>query len=122
MSKLPRGNAWRPDFEAPGPHVIIEKNNGIVFEGRAFRDPLEQEDEDDEFTNYRYYESRKILGKLYRAIDEQAIFNEIQRRSAEHGASSRSTVIDNLWKYIEGKVLGFEWKDQMEWAWDIRDM
>jgi hypothetical protein len=122
MSKLPRGNPWRPDFEAPGPHVTIEKNDGIVFESHTFRDPLEQEDEDDEFSSYRYYESHKVLGKLYRAIDEQAIFAEIQNRSAAHGASSRSTVIDRLWQYVESKVRGFLWRNQMEWAWDVRDM
>ncbi|TVY82362.1 RNA-dependent RNA polymerase [Lachnellula suecica] len=122
MSRLPRGNPWRPDFEAPGPHVTIEKNDGIVFESKKFRDPLEEEDEDDEFTNYRYYESNKVLGKLYRAIDEQKIFTEIQNRSAAHGASSRSTVIDEIWKYVQKKVRGFQWEDQKEWAWDIRDM
>jgi RNA dependent RNA polymerase len=122
MSQLPRGNPWRPDFEAPGPHVMIEKNNGIVFEAKTFRDPLDQEDEDDEFTSYRYYESNKVLGKLYRAIDEQAIFQEIQNRTSAHGVSSRSTIINEVWKYVQKKVQGFQWKDQMDWAWDIRDM
>lgn len=121
MSLLPRGNPWRPDFEAPGPHITIEKNNGIVFEAKVFRDPLEQEDEDDEFTSYRYYESNKVLGKLYRAIDEHAIFAEIQKRSSDQ-FNTRSNVIDEVWKYVQGKVQGFQWGDQMGWAWDIRDM
>ncbi|TVY46699.1 putative RNA-dependent RNA polymerase [Lachnellula occidentalis] len=122
MTKLPKGNPWRPDFEAPGPHVTIEKNNGIVFETKTFRDPLEQEDEDDEFTNYRYYESNKILGKLYRAIDEQAVFQEIQKRASANGITSRSNIIDQVWGYVEKKVQGFQWEDQMDWARDIRDM
>ncbi|TVY45069.1 RNA-dependent RNA polymerase [Lachnellula subtilissima] len=122
MTKLPKGNPWRPDFEAPGPHVMIEKNNGIVFETKTFRDPLDEEDEDDEFTNYRYYESNKILGKLYRAIDEQAVFQDIQKRASADGTTSRSNIIDEVWSYVQKKVQGFQWEDQMEWAEDIRDM
>lgn len=122
MTKLPKGNPWRPDFEAPGPHVTIEKNNGIVFETKPFRDPLDQEDEDDEFTSYRYYESNKILGKLYRAIDEQAVFQDIQKRASASGITSRSNIIDEVWRYVEKKVQGFQWEDQMDWASDIRDM
>ncbi|TVY55116.1 RNA-dependent RNA polymerase 2 [Lachnellula cervina] len=122
MTKLPKGNPWRPDFEAPGPHVTIEKNSGIVFETKPFRDPLDQEDEDDEFTSYRYYESNKILGKLYRAIDEQAVFQDIQKRASASGITSRSNIIDEVWRYVEKKVQGFQWKDQMDWASDIRDM
>jgi len=122
MTRLPKSNPWRPDFEAPGPHVMIEKNNGIVFETKTFRDPLDQEDEDDEFTSYRYYESNKILGKLYRAIDEQAVFQDIQKRASADGFTSRSNIIDEVWCYVEKKVQGFQWEDQMEWAEDIRDM
>jgi hypothetical protein len=66
MSRLPKYNPYRPDFEAPGPHVRIEKHIGLSFDAPVDRDPDEQGDEDDDFSAYRYYESEKILGKLYR--------------------------------------------------------
>ncbi len=63
MSRLPKYNPWRPDFEAPGPHVRIEKHKGLSFDTPVDR---ERDDEDEDFSAYRYYESEKILGKLYR--------------------------------------------------------
>lgn len=121
MSQLPRGNPWRPDFEAPGPHVYIEKE-GVSFEPPSFRDPLEDEDEDDEFSSFRYYESNKVLGKLYRAIDEREIFEEIQKRASAQGIARRSQIMDSVWKHVESRAKGIQWEYLMDEASDIRDM
>jgi hypothetical protein len=122
MTLLPRSNPFRPDFEAPGPQVHVEKNNGIDFEERHFRDPLDDEDEDDEFSSYRYYESNKVLGKLYRAIDEREIFGHIQKRAAAEGIARQSSVLEEVWKYVLGKVQGIQWEYLLEWAQGIRAM
>ncbi|RDL29987.1 RNA-dependent RNA polymerase [Venustampulla echinocandica] len=122
MSRLPWCSPWRPDFEAPGPHVSIEKADGISFEPTGFRDPLEEEDNDDEYARYRYYESHKILGKLYRAIDEREIFDQIQKRAQPQGTDSRPSLMDEVWKYVQNKVRNIQWEYLKVWASDIRDM
>jgi len=121
MSKLPKHNPWRPDFEAPGPHVTIENVHRISFEDVIDRD-LNQDDEDDDFTNYRYYESGKVLGKLYRRIDEREIFRQIQQRASNPGTTSTSTVMDAVWAYVQQKCRLIQWEHYRQWARDIRDM
>src|SRR3954451_13977565 len=114
MSKLPKYSPWRPDFEAPGPHVLIEKRDGISFESVPERDPDNADDEDD-FTRYRYYESDKILGKLYRAIDERKIFSEIQKRSHFSSVTHNSTIIRSVWDYVQKKCQLIQWEHLKQW-------
>ncbi|KAG9237482.1 rna-dependent rna polymeras-like protein [Amylocarpus encephaloides] len=122
MSLLPRGNPWRPDFEAPGPYVCIEKHEGLSFEQDVYRDPVEREDDDDEYNTYRYYESHKILGKLYRSIDEREIFGHIQKRTSAVGAARRSDVMDRVWQDVVNRTALIQWDYFMDKARDIRDM
>jgi hypothetical protein len=118
---MPAGNRLRPDFEAPGPHVFIEKG-GIQFDSATFEDPVEIEDEDDEYSSYRYYESENIIGKLYRAINEHEIFEQIQARADVKNNAQKSSVIDEVWKYVQKRVVGIQWEYLMNDAADIRDM
>ncbi|KAE9382198.1 RdRP-domain-containing protein [Stipitochalara longipes BDJ] len=122
LSKMPKYNPWRPDFESPGPHVKIEDKVGITFDDPDDRDPDELGDEDDDFSHYRYYESHKILGKLYRAIDERKIFEDIKRRASSQHVNSRLTVIDQVWSYVRRTCSLIQWEHHREWARDIRDM
>ena len=122
LSKMPKYNPWRPDFEAPGPHVKIEKKHGITFEAPEDRGPDELGDEDDDFSHYRYYESNKILGKLYRAIDDRQIFEDIKRHAFSEGVTSRSTVIDAAWAHVQSQCKLIQWEHHREWAGNIRDM
>ena len=122
MSLLPKYNRWRPDFLAPGPHVHIEKEKGIFLTQSHSVDPDDVDDEDDDFTSYRYYESEKILGKLYRAIDEKEIFENIQQRALVEGVNSNSTIIDAVWDYVQSKCLLIQWDHKLEWARDIREL
>jgi len=119
---MPKNNNCRPDFEAPGPHVMIEDRKEIFFEDSKYRDPQEQGDDDDDFTTYRYYESEKILGKLYRAIDERKLFQDIKDRASRHGVTRESTVIDSVWDYVQRVCRIIEWEHLIEWARVIRDM
>jgi hypothetical protein len=57
---------------APGPHVTIIKKEEIAFAEESLLG--EEADDDDDVQGYRYYESDKINGKLYRAIDEREVF------------------------------------------------
>lgn len=122
MSRMPKYKPWRPDFEAPGPHVEIHKFRGISFQSAQYEDPMDMDDEDDDFNKYRYYESDRVLGRLYRAIDEQAIFQEIQQRAMGVGESHESIVINALWKQIQGACKLIQWDHLMDDARSIRDM
>jgi hypothetical protein len=117
---MPKYTPWRPDFEVPGPHVIIKDR--IVMERRGNVDEEEPADEDDDLSRYRYYESNRIIGKLYRAIDEKEIFSQIQKRSLDAGITRASTVIDIAWEYVQGCCPLIQWKHLLDWARDIREM
>ncbi|KAL2195585.1 RNA dependent RNA polymerase-domain-containing protein [Corynascus similis CBS 632.67] len=81
------GSRWRPDFLAPGPSVIIRDKSTISLHEHSVPRDLEDED-DEEGPQHRYYESDKILGRLYRAVDEQKIWSEDIRMKIKAGSSS----------------------------------
>lgn len=120
MRRCPRRPKFRPDFEAPGPQVRIESKAGIGFVDALNIDPQDQEDEDDDMPSYRYYESTKIIGRLYRAIDERALYQEICKREA--GVTSHSSVIDELWFQVQIDCKGYQWEHKRDWARDVREM
>jgi len=102
--------------------VRVEKLGGLTLEDVTSRDPDNQDDEDDDFPSFRYYESEKILGKLYRAIDERKLFEQIQERALTDSAKDESTVMNAVWEYVQEACMLIEWKHNEEWARDIRDM
>lgn len=120
MSRFPKRPKFRPDFEAPGPHVHILKLDGITLEYLEKDLPLGQQDEDDDMPRYRYYESQKILGKLYRAIDERAIFQEICHRGT--GLNRQTTLVGEVWKWVRKECVLIQWKHLLGWAQNIRTM
>ncbi|PBP21236.1 RNA-binding, RBD [Diplocarpon rosae] len=115
-------NNWRPDFEAPGPHVKVEKMEGLSLEEMDDRDPDDRGDDDEDFSRYRYYESEKVLGKLYRDIDERDIFEHIKHRSLHPDISSQSTVINSVWDHVRAECALFQYTHHLEWAKGIHDM
>ena len=121
MTKLPRYRPWRPDFEAPGPQVNIVKAKGILFE-LPVDDMDSDADEDDGYSRYKYYESEKILGKLYRAIDERKVFDEIRERSWSDGGHDNSTLMHAVWKHVKERCRLIQWEHKLDWARNLRDM
>jgi hypothetical protein len=124
MSKLPKHNRYRPDFMAPGPHVQIEKMEGITF--NDIQEPEDLGDEDEERASHKFYESKKILGKLYRAIDERKVFEEMQynARLAKMDNPWGSSVLGNVWRFVQEQVspaTDIHWSDHLEWARDVRE-
>jgi hypothetical protein len=115
---MPRYSNCRPDFMAPGPYVRIEKKEIVFSEASQMQDIG---DDDGEMSSYRFYKSDKILGKLYRAIDEQEVFKEIQRYG-KTGATTQSTVMVAAWRYVQRRCATIQWQHLMSWARDIRDM
>ncbi|KAL9105886.1 MAG: hypothetical protein Q9227_008997 [Pyrenula ochraceoflavens] len=129
VKKIPKSSHCRPDFMAPGPQVIIEGKRPISYDSK----PSSTAKLEDDMPSFRYYESDKILGKLFRAIDEQDIFRGLQAYSQVHLADLKRNIIDHasgrqngqlltaLWKHAQTSCQGFQWTHHLDRARGIRE-
>ncbi|KAL8876738.1 MAG: hypothetical protein Q9198_005119 [Flavoplaca austrocitrina] len=120
LTKIPKSSNVRPDFQAPGPRVLIAKS--ITMYGEDGQDGDEDEiDVIDEAPATRYYESPKILGQLYRAIDEHVFFEQIQRQSRSMRTSHRSSLAEQVWQYVRRETALMQYEHYLPFARDTRD-
>ncbi|TLD30889.1 hypothetical protein PspLS_02686 [Pyricularia sp. CBS 133598] len=75
LKALPRANEYRPDFLSPGPIAKYHDKGEITLEEYTITEKGE-EDEEGDGPRYKYYPSEKVLGRLYREIDEEKIWDE----------------------------------------------
>ena len=69
----------------------------------------------------RYYPSQKVLGKLYRAIDEHQLFKEIQQNRQPNDSSDPGrSQLDAVWRYIEEKTALIQYQHYLDFARDIK--
>ncbi|KAI0384693.1 RdRP-domain-containing protein [Hypomontagnella monticulosa] len=113
---------FRPEFLSPAPPANIVDRTEIVFESTKPASLEEEEDEDDESgPKHRWYRSEKILGTLYRAIDEKKIWKQdIHQNVNRQGAS----VWDQLLLYIKAQCKelgGVNWQAAQDEARRIRE-
>jgi hypothetical protein len=99
-----------PGFMVPGPNIKIEKKEGLLVEQPATQTQDEPNDDED-FTPYRYYESTKILGEIYRAINEQEIFGDLHKYIKI--SSGIPSLLDRIWDH---------WHHHLTEAQEIRNM
>ncbi|GKZ35522.1 hypothetical protein AbraIFM66950_006184 [Aspergillus brasiliensis] len=74
IQEIPKGNPFRPDFMAPGPVARIHNKSEIALEEYVIQAAYDADDDLEPL--HRYYKSEKILGKLYRGVDEQQIWQD----------------------------------------------
>jgi hypothetical protein len=120
IAQIPRNTIYRPDFMAPGPHIAVMKDKPLSFESRPESDNRTTGDDDDDFARYRFYESDKILGKLYRAIDEREVFASVQQQG-QRGGGGGGCVLGAVWTYLRRRCMGIQWDHHIERARGIRD-
>ncbi len=111
-------NSLHPSL-APGPQAHIYEKSEIELDQDVLQ-PTYDEDEDDSGPPRKYYKSEKILGKLYRAIDERKIWYENVRSKFEPGgASFWDQFIHSCTKRcnVFGEIM---WTRRIEEAWRIR--
>ncbi|RYP64420.1 hypothetical protein DL770_009205 [Monosporascus sp. CRB-9-2] len=111
---------YRPDFLAPAPPAELKDRNEIVFDAPII--PAINDDEDDNMgPQHHFYRSDKILGKLYRAIDEQRIWKQdIKRPNNRFGGS----LWDELLLYVDEEceeLGGIDWESALQEARGIRE-
>ena len=106
--------------------MLIERD--IRFKAKSDEDDDDDdddidEDEDISTPRVRYYKSNKVLGALYRAIDEQEIFEQIQKTSNSLTGNhfSRNSPIDEVWKYVQTATALIQYEHHRVFAQDIRE-
>jgi hypothetical protein len=107
---------------ALGPNIRIEDKEGLLME-ESIPNSQANNNDDDDFKPYRYYESFKILGQLYRAIDEHKIFSDIKRQQRVQTRNGPE-LLEKVWAHATKicKPHGIKWKGKLLWARDLRDM
>ncbi|KAK3988970.1 RNA dependent RNA polymerase-domain-containing protein [Cladorrhinum sp. PSN332] len=86
MKDMPKGPKWKPDFLSRGPDITIHDRSEISLD-----DYTAEEDDDDDAERgpkFKYYKSDKIIGQLFRAVDERKIWHESIRSTVPRGGSS----------------------------------
>ncbi|KAK3684108.1 RNA dependent RNA polymerase-domain-containing protein [Podospora appendiculata] len=119
LSKLPKCGRWRPDFFAPGPSVVIHDKSEIEMDD-YIRDDNDDDEDNEEGPRYKYYRSEKILGELYRAVDEKNIWaQDIKRTVPTGGASFWDELISTLRQRVS-TIGEIRWTHRSEEAYRIR--
>lgn len=124
MKRLPKYDRVRPDFMAPSPRVQVNDSGDIEIEEFDPNDDEAFEGIDEERKPLRYYRSNKVLGMLYRNIDEKHFIADMQnshhaRRKAvepSHGLMSK------LCNYViqQAEAYGVLYDHHLEFARDVR--
>src|SRR5215469_1377180 len=113
MNKATKCNSsFKPDFMAPSPRVHIEQKDFATVLVEADAEP-----ESDAFLllddqrHTQYYKSSKVLGKLYRRIDERSFYKP---------GPVKSKIMDSVFAYVERATQGVQWRTYSGLAHDIR--
>ncbi|KAH7393915.1 RNA dependent RNA polymerase-domain-containing protein [Phaeosphaeria sp. MPI-PUGE-AT-0046c] len=124
--EIPRGEDYiRPDFMAPG-HSFVVNDLGATALEEADPDDFEEPDSlgilDPAKARYLYYRSNKILGQLYRNIDEEAFFDQMKDEFAtQQQAYSGESLLQTLVRYIDRKCQAIQWDHHISFAEDLRE-
>ncbi|KAL1626681.1 hypothetical protein SLS54_002844 [Diplodia seriata] len=138
MSQCPRYDMIRPDFMATSPHVPVVRKDGVGFVDAAAEHGADDDDDDadavealdPDLRSYKYYESDRVLGRLYRAIDEKTIFEDMHRRlrtstattTPRAAADDGTTLLSHIWNYILRETALIQWESYMPLAREIREI
>ena len=77
----------------------------------------------DEYTppRMKYYKSHKVLGELYRAIDEHEFLLQLQSQTQMSPGPQSKSIVESVWKYVEEKTKLIQWSHWYQFALDTRD-
>lgn len=113
---------------APGPRVRVAESIEILEDGREhlWNDDSGSviDDDDDVRPPMRYYKSQRVLGALYRTINERDFIRDLEWDSlnSQTQLSNPVNVLDCVWEYVTRETAGFLWDHCMKDAYYIRDV
>ncbi|OHF00014.1 RNA-dependent RNA polymerase [Colletotrichum orchidophilum] len=118
---IPKAPNFRPDFLAPAPPAQLFDRTQIDFLGR---DEAVEDDDDGFAPSYRYYKSDKILGELYRNVDEKQIWDtEVKRAIPKTGPSVWDQFVGLIQRKIQDYTHGrVSWGTKLKEAKSLRDV
>ena len=128
MTDLPKyRTSFRPDFMAPGPRVILDQGQAKFDRDDETVDLENDEEDPDESPTepglLQYYKSDRILGKLYRAIDEESFLASTQGGPRTSSASRKEqSELDKLWFHVKKESRGVDWIQYRSWARELKEM
>ena len=118
IREIPRNDGIKPDFMAPGPRVRISESISIL-EKEIFDDG-KKDTVDELIGNLKrggYYESQKVLGVLFRDIDERAFLAGIHRHArAEKSSGNKRNVMERVFEYVKAQAAVFQWEHYRPFA------
>jgi hypothetical protein len=119
LSRLPRASRWRPDFLAPGPSITIHDKSAIDLDKFIALHDNDEEDAGEDGPVHRFYASERLLGQLFRAIDEQNIWHDSRITVTGGGPSFWDQLLLAVRERV--KAIGpVEWQHRSEEAHRIR--
>ncbi|KAK2748106.1 hypothetical protein FQN57_001229 [Myotisia sp. PD_48] len=120
VMRIPPGIRYRPDFMAPSPRIpIAESLDALADPAQTVLE--EDDDEDDDRPRTRFYRSNKILGHLYRGIDEQDFLRNLHKIARTDPYSGTST-LQKVWNYIHEETKGFQWDHYVDDSIKIKEV
>ncbi|KAL7943797.1 RdRP domain-containing protein [Trichoderma barbatum] len=124
IQMLPKAPRMRPDFLAPAPPAHVYDRGEIGHIG----DPESDGDDEDGmgFSKFKYYKSQKILGELYRGVDEDRIWaQDVQRPVDASGPSLWSQLNTHVYSALEEEGFAasdIDYTRRIDDAWTLRGM
>ena len=107
---------------APGPHVTIDTLEAslqfVEQEEKSPHDPVASLDPDQRKANY--YESKNVIGQLYRMIDEKGFYNQLRTDSHANTDGKPSSVMQRLLDYVLVASEGVLYAQYLDLATGIR--
>lgn len=105
---------------APGPRVRIAEDISLLEKNTEGL--LEEEDEYDENDRppMRYYKSHRVLGQLFRRIDERAFLEDLKASTRSH--QPRADLLQSIWAYVNTETAGFQWDHHISAGLSVKDM
>ncbi|KAK5092135.1 hypothetical protein LTR70_005740 [Exophiala xenobiotica] len=111
--RIPRARRYRPDFMAPSASTKVEK---------GIKRPTDTALDEEQPQRYRYYESDRVLGRLYRAIDEDIFFEDLEDdTSSLFSKDASDDVINEIWCWVRAAISEKHVKQYLDVAGEVRD-
>ncbi|KMP02248.1 hypothetical protein CIRG_10071 [Coccidioides immitis RMSCC 2394] len=118
LTRIPKRPRYYPDFMAPNPRIKIADSIEVVEEEQYLAE--DEDDDEDERPQRRYYKSNRILGVMYRNINEQEFLNAV--RNASKLRRDDNTLLNAIWDYVASETEGFQWDHLVEDGRKVKDI